>query len=322
MRFPNSGKPPKRVAFSRLLDHPPGFGAARTISDQKMNNGLEASQLAGRGMRPAGHTQIANELLEAITTHSFKLTTLRVLLALVRKTIGFNKREDDLSASQLGSLLGTMKRQHITTALNELAAMRVIHKRPGRYGSVVGINPDSAQWLTRPASGQASESDVDASPSSGQNGSPHAGHTKDNLPKDNRQHSDLPADCLPGGELALWPSSESPPALAVIPLPLADGSEHAAEPRQIAGWSAAFSTVDVHGELRRMRAWLEANRAQRKTRRGIDRFIVSWLARAQRDAAKPQYVRPSRDGNPQGGHIHGNFNQQDYRFGVSDDGRF
>jgi len=105
-------------------------------------------------------------------------------------------------------------------------------------------------------------------------------------------------------------------------LPLADGSEHGVAPQQIVEWTAAFPAVDVLGELRRMRAWLDANRAQRKTRRGIDRFIVSWLARAQRDTGKSLYVRPSRDGNPQGGQIHGNFNQQDYRFGVSEDGRF
>lgn len=278
--------------------------------------------MADRITRPAGHTQIANELLEAITMHAFKQTTLRVLLALVRKTIGFNKKEDDLSASQLGSLLGQMKRQHITTALNELAAMRVIHKRPGRYGSVVGINTDFSQWLSRPISVQESESGIDARPSTGQAGSPDAGHTKDNLPKDNRQKTDSSGEGSTSGELKLWPAARTPVAPVAMRLPLADGSEHGVAPQQIVEWTAAFPAVDVLGELRRMRAWLDANRAQRKTRRGIDRFIVSWLARAQRDTGKSLYVRPSRDGNPQGGQIHGNFNQQDYRFGVSEDGRF
>jgi len=254
--------------------------------------------------------------------HAFKQTTLRVLLALVRKTIGFNKKEDDLSASQLGSLLGQMKRQHITTALNELAGMRVIHKRPGRYGSVVGINTDFSQWLSRPISGQESESEIALRPIVGQAGSPDAGHTKDNLPKDNRQKTDSSGDGSASGELKLWPVARTPAAPAAMLLPLADGSEHGVAPQQIVEWTAAFPAVDVLGELLRMRAWLDANRAQRKTRRGIDRFIVSWLARAQRDTGKSQYVRPSRDGNPQGGQIHGNFNQQDYRFGVSEDGRF
>jgi phage replication O-like protein O len=287
-----------------------------------MSDGQKISPLEDRNTRPAGHTQIANELLEAITMHAFKQTTLRVLLALVRKTIGFNKKEDDLSASQLGSLLGQMKRQHITTALNELAAMRVIHKRPGRYGSVVGINTDFSQWLSRPASGQESESEIAPCPSIGQAGSPDAGHTKDNLPIDNRQNTDLSAEGSANGELKLWSATRTAVSPVVALLPLADGTEHAVAPQQIVEWTAAFPVVDVLGELLRMRAWLDANRAQRKTRRGIDRFIVSWLARAQRDTGKSLYVRPSRDGNPLGGQIHGNFNQQDYRFGVSEDGRF
>ncbi|MFF7399792.1 replication protein [Achromobacter sp. NPDC008082] len=287
-----------------------------------MSDGQKISPLEDRNTRPAGHTQIANELLEAITMHAFKQTTLRVLLALVRKTIGFNKKEDDLSASQLGSLLGQMKRQHITTALNELAAMRVIHKRPGRYGSVVGINTDFSQWLSRPASGQESESEIAPCPSIGQAGSPDAGHTKDNLPKDNRQNTDLSAEGSANGELKLWSATRTAVSPVAALLPLADGAEHAVAPQQIVEWTAAFPAVDVLGELLRMRAWLDANRAQRKTRRGIDRFIVSWLARAQRDTGKSLYVRPSRDGNPLGGQIHGNFNQQDYRFGVSEDGRF
>jgi len=287
-----------------------------------MSNAQDTSSLVKANIRPAGHTQIANELLEAITMHAFKQTTLRVLLALVRKTIGFNKKEDDLSASQLGSLLGQMKRQHITTALNELAATRVIHKRPGRYGSVVGINTDFSQWLSRPASGQESESGISVGPRIGQDGSPNAGHTKDNLPKDNLQNTDSSGDDSASGELKLWPADRVPEAPVATLLPLADGSEHAVAPQQVVEWTVAFPAVDVLGELRRMRAWLDANRAQRKTRRGIDRFIVSWLARAQRDTGKPLYVRPPRDGNPHGRQIHGNFNQQDYRFGVSEDGRF
>ena len=69
-----------------------------------------------------------------------------MLLAVLRKTEGYGKQEDDLSASQLASLCGAMSRQHVTTALNELAALNVIRKRPGRYGCVVGLNRDPAQW--------------------------------------------------------------------------------------------------------------------------------------------------------------------------------
>ena len=39
--------------------------------------------------------------------------------------------------------------------------------------------------------------------------------------------------------------------------------------------------MDVEQELRRMVAWLDSNPTKRKTRRGIERFINSWLARTQ-----------------------------------------
>lgn len=275
-----------------------------------MSNAQDTSSLVKANIRPAGHTQIANELLEAITMHAFKQTTLRVLLALVRKTIGFNKKEDDLSASQLGSLLGQMKRQHITTALNELAAMRVIHKRPGRYGSVVGINTDFSQWLSRPASGQESESGISVGPRIGQDGSPDAGHTKDNLPKDNQQNES--ADAASCGEqsvkLALVPT---PPP--VIALPVKDGSEFEITEDLVAEWSAAYPGVDVRGELAKARVWLRASPQNLKTRRGMGKFVVGWLGRSAKPAPGFSSARKS---------AHGNFSLQDYHAGVAADGTF
>ncbi|WP_417219056.1 replication protein [Achromobacter spanius] len=285
-----------------------------------------------------GHTQISNELLEAITAHPFKQTTLRVLLALIRKTYGFNKKEDDLSASQLGALLGDMKRQHITTALNELAGMRVIHKRPGKYGSVVGINKDYSQWLDSPKSGQVNESRTSAttspnlgqvnesgttaSPNLGQVASPNFGHTKDNLPKDNQQKESADADSC-ADQLALLGAEEGnapPPAFQA--LLLADGSEHLPTAKEVAEWSAAFPLVNVVDTSRHMAVWLNANPGKRKTRRGINKFIVNWLGGAQKDAATPGRQNAAALSAGKGPRQHANFNSQDYRHGVDDDGRF
>lgn len=296
-----------------------------------------------------GHLKIANELFEAIMAFPFGKNELRVLLAVLRKTYGYGKKEDDLSASQLGALLGTMARPHITTALNVLATMGVIHKRPGKYGSIVGINKDYSKWnastksvqggsteTVHPAStdsvqvygnGTSSqdatlyEKGVEGCTDSVQVASTESVHTKDNLPKDNQQKESADADSC-DDQLPLLdaePGNAPPP---VVQLPLQDGSEFLPTDADVAGWSAAFPAVDVPGEFRRMRAWLDANKAQRKTRRGIARFVVSWLGRAQRDATNPQAHRPGRNGKPQGGQIHANFNEQDYRAGVSDDGRF
>ena len=49
----------------------------------------------------------------------------------------------------------------------------------------------------------------------------------------------------------------------------------------ISKWSELYPAVDVQQELRGMIGWLDANPSKRKTRRGVKRFINSWLSRAQ-----------------------------------------
>ncbi len=59
----------------------------------------------------------------------------------------------------------------------------------------------------------------------------------------------------------------------------------------------AYPEVDVLSELGKMRAWLLSNDQKRKTKRGMKRFINSWLSRAQtnqsnraaNDLAKPMH---------------------------------
>ena len=42
-----------------------------------------------------------------------------------------------------------------------------------------------------------------------------------------------------------------------------------------------YPATDVEQEVRKMRGWLDSNPKNRKTQRGIKRFITGWLARAQ-----------------------------------------
>lgn len=78
--------------------------------------------------------------------------------------------------------------------------------------------------------------------------------------------------------------------LSSFSVPLNDGSEWAVTARTLAEWVQSFPAVDVEQELREMRAWSNANKAKRKTRRGIEAFAVRWLAKAQ--------DTPGRSGKP------------------------
>ena len=66
-----------------------------------------------------------------------------------------------------------------------------------------------------------------------------------------------------------------------ICIPLNDKSVYDVPLDKIDIWKTTYPAVDVEQELRKMVAWSHSNPTKRKTRRGVDRFINSWLAREQ-----------------------------------------
>lgn len=70
-------------------------------------------------------------------------------------------------------------------------------------------------------------------------------------------------------------------SVAVIALPLNDGTEQAVTQEEIDKWCGLYPAVDVMAELRKMVGWLDANPKKRKTKRGIGQFINGWLSREQ-----------------------------------------
>jgi hypothetical protein len=85
-------------------------------------------------------------------------------------------------------------------------------------------------------------------------------------------------------ELLAASPNDSPPAPAVVSVLPCVGqgpSEYEVTELQVALWREAYPGIDVLGEVRKARAWLEANPTRRKTHRGMPAFLVSWLNRAQ-----------------------------------------
>ena len=67
----------------------------------------------------------------------------------------------------------------------------------------------------------------------------------------------------------------------VIELPLVGKLKYVVSTVDVAHMHELYPAVEVIQELRKMVGWLESNPCKRKTKRGIKRFINSWLARAQ-----------------------------------------
>lgn len=93
----------------------------------------------------------------------------------------------------------------------------------------------------------------------------------------------------------------------VIFLPLNDGAEYPVSQEQCHEWVGLYPAVDVIQQLRQMRAWLIANPRKKKTKSGINRFIVTWLSKEQDrggvygkeesrgQQGKPEYRNVGRD---------------------------
>ena len=64
----------------------------------------------------------------------------------------------------------------------------------------------------------------------------------------------------------------------------------------VAEYRSAFPGVDLKSEIAKMRSWLKSNPGKVKTKRGMPRFIHSWLQRASADV--PAANQPSMFDSP------------------------
>lgn len=241
-----------------------------------------------------GYTRIANELLDALVAARLSSRQWAVVMAVVRKTYGFNKKVDDIGLSQLSAMTGIAK-PHVSVAVRQLEAMRIFTRTAGQFGHVLGLNKNHKAWV-----GVTETVTVTESVTGYQIGTKgvtksvtppvtESVTTKDNLPKDNQK--------------TLAPSEK-------ISLD-ADGNwQHIPEALK-AKWETAYPALSLDAELAKASAWILANPKNKKS--NYARFLTNWLSRAQDSAPKTSTKGTGR---------HGNFAAQDYRSGVGSDGSF
>jgi len=133
-----------------------------------------------------GYTKLANELLDAIIISPFSQHQLRVLLAIMRKTYGFNKKTDDIGLSQLVTMTGIDKAD-VSRAVSSLTTANVVIRSAGQFGHKLSINKHYGQWRLvksqpRKTVGECPTKTVGECPTKTVGECPT---TKDNLPKDN-----------------------------------------------------------------------------------------------------------------------------------------
>lgn len=116
------------------------------------------------------------------------------------------------------------------------------------------------------------------------------------------------------------PELQISPGKPAYELQLIDGNMYPVWEQDIKKFGLLYPAVDVEQEFRKMIGWLDSNPKNRKTSRGIKRFINGWLCRAQ-DSARPQR-QTEKQGKP--GNRFKNFEerqQQDYESMIWSDMR-
>ena len=100
-----------------------------------------------------GYTRVANELFDAILVFPFSKRELLIVLAVARKTYGYNRKTEDLSNWYLGKITG-MDRAHASRTVSGLIKKQVLTDAKtasvnhGQNVRRLGVNKDYSQWLT------------------------------------------------------------------------------------------------------------------------------------------------------------------------------
>ena len=88
-----------------------------------------------------GYIKIANTVMEALAKTRIPGEAMQVLLVILRKTYGFNKKEDNISLSQFHSATG-IKKPSIIRAVKLLENMKLIYKKANKQITSYRFNKD------------------------------------------------------------------------------------------------------------------------------------------------------------------------------------
>jgi len=80
--------------------------------------------------------------------------------------------------------------------------------------------------------------------------------------------------------------------LIVTSMPLLDGSLYDLQCSDMQLWDTIYVYTDTSYEYRKMLGWLDSHPKQRKTRRGMKKFINGWLASADKEARENERSKP------------------------------
>lgn len=135
-----------------------------------------------------GYTRIANELLDAVLSAELTARQLKIVMAVIRKTYGFNKKSDRITNTQIADITG-IHHTHVCKAKNELLERKILITN----GREIGVNKVVSEWkneISQNSKTLAKSANKTLAKSAKQS-VPSQLNTKDTL-KDNKEKTPLP----------------------------------------------------------------------------------------------------------------------------------
>lgn len=225
-----------------------------------------------------GYTRLANELLDALIGAGLTARQWAVVMAVIRKTYGFNKKSDEIGLSQL-SLSTGIDKSHVSRAVRELEALNVLTREAGTHGHRLGVNKNHKQWgVAESATGLPNQQRL-LNEQLGVAESATLGVAElaiQGLPNQQPQKKGIK------DKVKTTPKDSSAPS-GKISLD-ADGVWHDIPIALMATWVKAYPALSLDAELSKAAAWIIANPKNKKS--NYARFLTNWLTRAQDKAPK------------------------------------
>lgn len=104
----------------------------------------ELTKLHYESSEKMNYVKVDNSLLDALIMANFTARQLKVMLAYIRKTVGFGKRVDRIVDDQIATLTG-LSRQNVNRTKQELLAMKCLFCE----GKLIGINGVVSSWNSK-----------------------------------------------------------------------------------------------------------------------------------------------------------------------------
>lgn len=220
-----------------------------------------------------GYTKLANELLDALISARLTARQWAVVMAIIRKTYGFNKKADEIGLSQLAAMTGVDK-THLSRTVRELEAAKVINREAGTHAHTLSINKKHAQWEL-PKEQRVAESATVAKEATGGCRISTKGVAESALlelpneqPQNTSQKTTPKETTAPSGKISLD----------------AEGNWVGIPTHLTATWNKAYPALSLDAELSKAAAWIIANPKNKKS--NYARFLTNWLSNAQDRAPK------------------------------------